>query len=146
MAEKKAEKDITKLSERMDNFSEKMRTIIEGFQNQIKQLNKNQETLVTTLAQMRGQTPPGQTGQPGQKNPADARQTLGLVRDIVAMGKGNQPNIMETYLTMMLREGFLMQRTLRLGMMKRMNIEDLLTDEEKSLADGTEKSSSETPK
>ena len=49
-----------------------------------------------------------------------------LVREAVGGGK---PNLIEQYLMMALRESFLMQRTIRLGMMKRMNIDDLLIGE-----------------
>lgn len=126
--------DIEALANRMDHFSEGIKDIFESQKTQIEVLTKNQETLVKTLAMMRGGGGAASQDGQGQGTPqgkGDFQAGLRVLGSIAQLGEGNKPNAFEQMVMMMFRENLMMTRAIRMGMMKRLDIQDLFPEEKK---------------
>lgn len=128
--------EVEALTQRMDSFSEKMRTIVDGFNEQVTVLSKNMEEMVKTLVAIRQQSPQGQNPQAtdSKGQTVDVGRALSLVDKLI--GGTQPPSAIEQFLMMQLRENLMMQRTIRIGMMRKLGIDDLLMIEEKATEAG----------
>lgn len=122
-------KDVKALEERMDSFSSNMKELVQGFKNQMKVLADNQTTLTKTLVAMRSGGEGGGAdlalagaGSGGGDGGSQIANTI--LRGV--MNKGSGGNVADRWVAMMMRESMMMNRTIRLGMMKRLDITDLM--------------------
>jgi hypothetical protein len=112
----------TQFKEKMGNVT----TVLAGFAGTIKRLDENQTQIVSIMKELKenqgsSQGVQGQGGETGM-----------VARDIMRMiMTGNKPDPMAQLTQLMLHESLMMTRTIRMGMMKRLNITDLMLGEEK---------------
>lgn len=126
---------IAEQEKRTDHLSEGMKKLFDAQQTQIGNIEKNQEEMVKVLAAIRQSLPTGGTvtGIPAAPNQANALQQgislLGEIRGL-AGGGSSGGGLFEKLILNIINESLMFQRTIRMGLAKRLNLTDLFPEEE----------------
>jgi len=116
--------ELDLLTKRIDNLSSGMEKIVTAQNETLKRLEANQGTLTKVITEMRSQGVPAQA-QTGEGTGRVDPTLLGILANLTRPESATDKLVMA-----LLQENLLTTRTIRLGMMKRLQISDLFPPEQ----------------